>query len=104
MAMTCTPERGVAENARVVEEAPEFHCDGEQLRATEQQSAHDGRAFAPSFIEDDFEDERFNGFDPGAEKLSHVRACCQAVAGRARMRHESRRIEFARLRSVCSNT
>ena len=38
---------------------PEFHGDGEQLRATEQQSAHDGRTFAFSFIEDYFEDKGF---------------------------------------------
>jgi hypothetical protein len=62
----------------VVKPAADFDEDLENFRTAEKAAAHEPRLEIMAFIEDDFENECFNRFNPDAEVFTHSESMCQA--------------------------
>ena len=69
-------ERGVAEDADVVEEEAELHEEREDFRAGEEHAPQRSGALALALLEDDFEHEGLGVFQPVAERLGHGGGLC----------------------------
>ena len=67
-------EGGIAQNADVVEKAADLDGDLKSFGQSEKEARAQCRAFAATFLEDDFENERFGVLDEIPELFLHRRS------------------------------
>ena len=70
-------QRGVAQNADIVQKTARLDGDLKDLGQREERGAKEGGALAATLFKNDFQNEGFNGFSPGTESFAHVVAVCQ---------------------------
>ena len=76
-------EGGVPQDTGVIEELASLDREEKGLGKTEEDAAEHGGAFAGSLLEDDFENESLEFFDPGLETVTHSGRVCQPPYPRA---------------------
>ena len=79
-------ERGVAQDAHVVEKPPHLHRHCKNFREQKKAKPHHSRFLVAPLLGDDFQDERLDVFRPDADVLTHEFAqCAKACEVRARI-------------------